>query len=246
MIEEAGNGETVVVTGAGRGLGRALCVEFAARGYRVAGLGRDPGALAATGELAGAGFLGVICDVADPVRVRAAFAHVRAAIGPVGVLVNNAAHYPRRDILGETAESFMATVAANLGGVVACSIEALADMTARGEGRILNVGSFADVVPIPASAAYAVSKGGVRLLTRAMVADLADRFPRIVVSDWMPGILATRMGMESGLDPAVAARWGVTLALWRDPSLNGTVWEGDSEVTTMSSLKGRVAARFGT
>jgi len=235
---------SVVVTGAGGGLGRALCVEFSRRGHPVAGLGRDAAHLAATAHLAGAGFVAVPCDVADPASVRAAFAQVRERLGPVSTLVNNAATYPRRDILDETAESFMATVATNLGGVLACAREALADMVAAGEGRILNVGSFADLSPLPASAAYAVSKGAARILTRALVADLADRFPRIVVSDWMPGMLATRMGLPEGLAPEEAARWGATLALWRDPSLNGTIWERDREVPPPRSLKGRVADRL--
>ena len=230
----------VVVTGAGSGLGRALAREIASRGHRVAALGRARIEEATEGT----DVLPVRCDVADPAQVRAAFAAVRERLGPVEVLVNNAAGHPRRDVLQETAEGFMATLAVNLGGAFACAREALEDMARRGEGRIVTVGSFADLSPLPASSAYAVSKGALRTLSRAMVADLADRFPGIVLSDWMPGILATRMGVEGGLDPAVAARWGATLALWRDPSLNGTLWEMDREVLPPRGLKGRLADRL--
>lgn len=233
-----------VVTGAGHGLGQALCVELCARGCSVAGLGRTMESLTDTAALAGPLFRGIVCDVGQPSSVGCAFQEVRSRIGPIDILINNAAIYPRRDFLEETPQSFMATMSVNLGGVVACTREALSDMVHRGEGRILNIGTFADIAPIPASSAYAVSKGAVRIFTRALVADMADRFPRIVVSDWMPGLLATRMGLPDGIDPAQAAKWGATLALMRDPSLNATAWEKDREVTPPRSLKRRVADRL--
>ncbi|MBC7179643.1 MAG: oxidoreductase, partial [Roseovarius sp.] len=78
------------------------------------------------------------------------------------------------------------------------------------------------------------------ILTRALMADLADRFPGIVLTDWMPGMLATRMGVAQGLDPAQAARWGAALALWCDPTLNGAVFEQDREILPARGLKGRI------
>lgn len=235
-----------VVTGAGSGLGRALSVALCARGVAVAGLGRRDDALAETAQLAGAHFHPIVADVAKPEAVRSAFADVRTRIGPVSILINNAAVYPRRDILDETAESFMQTMAINLGGVVHCTAEALKDMTARGQGRIVNVGSFADLHPLPCSAAYSVSKGAVSSFSRAVVADLGDRLPKIVVNTWMPGVLNTGMGLADGLDPALAAKWGAALALWEDPSLNGAVFEMDREVLPPRGLKGRLkdALRF--
>ncbi|MEZ5913579.1 MAG: SDR family oxidoreductase [Paracoccaceae bacterium] len=249
-----------VVTGAGRGLGRALAVELAVRlaagaaagspeaGSRVAALGRDLADLQETAALAAAAgapgrVVPVLCDLADPAAVRTAFAALQAE-APVLRLVNNAALYPRRDILEETVESFMATVAVNLGGTLATVLAALPAMIAAGRGRIVNVSSFADVAPLPASAAYAVSKGAGRVLGRALQADLADRFPGIVISDWMPGMLATRIGVADGLDPAVAARWGAALALWDDPTLSGTIWEGDREIPPPVGLKRRLVNRL--
>ncbi len=225
-----------VVSGAGGGLGRALALELVRRGLSVAGLGRGAEALAETAELAGGGFRPLVCDVADPGAVRRAFGE----IGPVALLINNAAIYPRRDFLEESAESFMQTVAVNLGGAVACTRAALGPMVEAGRGRILNVASFADLAPIPASSAYAVSKGAGRILTRALVADLGDRFPDIVISDWMPGMLATAMGIEDGLDPALSARWGAALALWHARSLNGASFEMDREVLPPRGLKARL------
>ncbi len=231
--------QLAVITGAGSGLGRALATELCARGLLVAGLGRRKDALQETADLAGASFTPVVADVSDPTQVRAAFATIRT-IAPVSILINNAGVYPHRDILDETPESFMQTVAINLGGTVACTSEALKDMTVAGRGRILNMSSFADMHPLPCSAAYSVSKGAVTTFSRALVADLGDRLPKIVISTWMPGMLNTDMGLAEGLDPAVAAKWGAGLALWEDPSLNGSVFEMGREILPPRGLKGRL------
>ncbi|NDU99479.1 SDR family oxidoreductase [Pseudoroseicyclus sp. CLL3-39] len=233
-----------VVTGAGSGLGRELAVALTGRGQRVAGLGRRAEALEETAARAGELFLPVPADVADPESLAEAFGRVRD-VGPVSILINNAAVYPRADFLQESAGDFAAVMATNLTGYAAAAKEALRDMVAAGEGRILNVSSFAGVAPLAGSGAYSVSKEAGRALTRAMIADLGARFPRIVINDWMPGALNTGMGLATGLDPAVAAGWGATLALWQEPSLTGTTWEMDREIPPPMGLKRRVAAKVG-
>jgi len=223
-----------VITGAGSGLGRALAVELA-RKMRVVGFGRHMKTLRKTAAMID-NFTPMQVDVADPQAVEQAFAQ----IGPVTVLINNAAVYPRRDFLNETGESFAKTLQINLGGIVNCSHAALTTMVETGEGRILNVASFADIAPLPASSAYSVSKGAGRILTRALVADLGDRFPDIVITDWLPGMLATGMGIPDGLQPEVAAKWGAKLALWHESSLNGVTFERDHELLPPQSLKRRL------
>ena len=230
-----------IVTGAGGGLGRALALALAPH-MQVAGLGRRMAALEETEALAGGNFLPLMADVTDVAEVAQAFDTARN-IAPITVLINNAAIYPRRDFLDESAASFMETVGINLGGVVTCTRAALSDMTATGFGRILNVATFADLHPLPASSAYSVSKGAARIFTRALIADIGDRFPGIVVNDWMPGMLATEMGIADGLEPDVAAKWGAKLALWHDPSLTGTTWEMGAEIPPPRSLKRRIADR---
>lgn len=229
-----------IVTGAGSGLGRALAVQLCEKGFTVAGTGRRAEALAETAALCGGRFDAVPLDVADFGAVAEGFATLIARHGPLALLINNAAVYPRRDLLAETPQSFWQAMAINLGGVYACSWHALQDMAPRGTGRILNVASYADIAPLPASAAYSVSKGAARVLTRAMAADLFDRFPGIVIGDWLPGALATQMGIPEGLRPEDAARWGVRLALMRDPALTGTVFERDTELLPPRGLKRKV------
>ncbi len=230
-----------VITGAGTGLGRALALRLTALGFSVVGIGRRSAALEESRALDSTRrFHPLPVDVGRPEQVRAAFDAIERDHGPVALLFNNAAVYPHRDFLNETPESFMATVDSNLGGMVACCHAALLGMARRGQGRIVNVATFADISPLPASSAYAVSKGAARVLTRALVADLGDRFPGIVIGDWMPGMLRTGMGIPDGLDPAQAARWGVELGLRCEPALNGAVFEQDREVPAPRGLKGRI------
>lgn len=237
--------DIVVVTGAGGGLGRALALELVRRGQTVAGLGRTRTRLDLVRHEAGNSgrFIPFECDVGSPEEVRSVFSTIRK-LGSVSVLVNNAAVYPHQCLLDETTETFMRTVAVNLAGVVSCSLCALEDMLPRGHGRILNVSTFADGAPLPGSSAYSTSKGAARILTRAMIADICERYPGIVINDWVPGRLATPMGSSDGLDPAVAARWGADLALWNDPSLTGSIWERDTEVLAPRSLRRRVLKKL--
>lgn len=232
--------KVAVVTGAGDGLGRALALGLCTKGLRVVGLSRSAEGLAKTAELAGTTFTPMQVDVSDFAAVKTAFARITLEHGGPGLLINNAAVYPRRDLLEETPGSFMQTVNVNLGGLMACSHAALQTMLRDGFGRIVNVATFADLHPLPASAAYSISKGAARIYTRALVADIGDRFPDIVVNDWMPGMLATRMGIPDGLTPEESARWGVEMALWHDPALTGSTFEMGAEVLPPRGLKGKV------
>lgn len=236
---------TAVVTGAGRGLGRELVLGLLAEGMQVAGLSRPGAALdALTAELSDQPFIALPTDVADPDQVVRAFARLRETAPPVSVLINNAAVYPRRDFLEESPASFMESVNINLGGSLYCSMEALKDMVAQGHGHIINVITFANEAPIPLAAAYSVSKGAQRYLGRAMAADIRDRFPDILINDWVPGALATEMGIPDGIAPEVSARWGVRLALWHDRSLQGVVFDRDTEMLRPVSRKRRLVNRL--
>lgn len=230
-----------VVTGAGSGLGRALAMELMRQGMRVVGLGRRAAPLQAVAGAAPEGlFYPLAVDVGDGSATASVFTGIREDIGAVTLLINNAAVYPHCDILDETPDSFMQTIGINLGGVFNCCHAVLPGMVASGYGRIVNIGSFADLHPAPVSAAYSVSKGAARILTRSLIADLGDRFPDIVISDWMPGVLDTEMGLKTGISPEDAAVWGAALALWHDRSLTGTIFEGNVEQMAPASFKRRV------
>lgn len=230
-----------VVTGAGGGLGRALAVELAGRGVAVAGIARRAESLEETAALIpGGGFTGHVADVADRDAVRAAFEAIAAGGQRTAILINNAAVYPRFDFLAEGAPALMQVVDINLGGMVNCAYYALQQMIGTGVGRIVNVTTFADWAPISGASAYSVSKGAGKIFTKALIADLHDRFPDIVVSDWIPGELATPMGKPHGIRPEDAAIWGADLALWHDRSLTGTLFDRNAEFLPPVSLKGRI------
>ncbi|WP_147114292.1 SDR family NAD(P)-dependent oxidoreductase [Tateyamaria sp. syn59] len=235
--------EVAIVTGAGRGLGHHLAAGLAAQGLRVAAIGRklaDIEALATeTADLPGA-ITPVLADVGDVDALRAAFDRIDADLGPVDILFNNAAVYPHRDFLDETPESFRQVMDINLGGTMTCAMLALERMVPRGHGRIINVATFAGNDPTYMASAYSVSKGACRILTQAMVRDLGDRFHDIIINDWVPGALRTEMGLPDGTDPALAATWGVGLALWHDQSLNGVTFDKDCEQLPVLSLKRRL------
>ncbi|MBU2983335.1 SDR family oxidoreductase [Lentibacter algarum] len=232
-----------LVTGGSSGLGRALARKLASDGLTVAAIGRSEAAMKATAK--GHDTLhSYVCDISDTRQLASTYEKIRAELGPISLLINNAAVYPRRDVMQESHESFMQAVAINLGGTFGATRHALDDMTQSGFGRILNIASFADIAPLPSSSAYSVSKGAARILTRALLADISDRFPDIVISDWLPGMLATDMGVPDGLAPEAAALWGAELACWHARSLNGSVFEMDCELPPAKSLKSRLKDRL--
>lgn len=228
-----------LVTGAGRGLGRALSLELAGKGMQVAALGRnaaDLDTLAASAD----GITPILADVADVTSLKTAFEQIDDRLGPVDTLINNAAVYPHRDFLEETPDSFMATININLGGPVVCAMLALERMLPHGAGRIVNVASFAGRNPAHMSSAYSVSKGAALILTQSIIKDIGVRFPDIVISDWVPGALNTSMGLPDGIAPEQAAKWGASLALMRDRELNGATFLRDTEYLPVPSFKRRL------
>lgn len=232
-----------VVTGASTGLGRHMALGLAREGVRVAALARSEDGLRDLAQESPDNLIMAFpTDVADPASVAAAFAEIRKTGAPT-ILINNAAVYPHRDFLDETPESFMDTVRINLGGMVACAHEALQDMVAQGHGRIVNVTTFAGNAPAPTASAYSVSKGATRILTAALQADICDRFPEIVINEWIPGALNTQMGIPDGLAPETAAIWGVRLALLHDREISGLTFARECSVPPPQGWKRKLLNR---
>ena len=225
----------VVITNLGCEIGATLAREMCTRGYAVAGLAYREEDLDATAEVAGPLFTGLVCDRAKPDAVERAFAEVRTRFGPVRVLVNCPPAAPRGDILHETVHSFMSSMNQSLGGVVACTREALSDMVTAGEGRILTICRPAAIKP--ASVIGIVSQEAIRAYSQALFADLADRFLSIVVSTWVPSILDGRTVVPGSDELDRAGRWGATLAVSRQGALNGTTWVDDQEVRPQRSIR---------
>jgi 2-hydroxycyclohexanecarboxyl-CoA dehydrogenase len=195
--------KNVVITGAGTGIGRALSLGFVSDGCRVVGLGRTSSSLQETqGLCRNKNFTFKVVDVAKDELVDAVFSEINSEIGPIDVLINNAAVYPREYFLDQSANDWTQTILINICGVANCCRAVLPQMLARNAGRIINIGSLADINPIPASSAYSVSKGGLHSLTRALSAEIdRDRYPNVLINELNPGANKTRMS-TSGQEPA--------------------------------------------
>ena len=153
----------VVVTGGGRGIGRAVVARFAAAGDRVVAVGRDRTALAEAGAHA------EVCDVTDEDQVRALFERV----GAVDVLVNNAGVATSAPFERTTLADWRAHLDVNATGAFLCTRAALGGMRARGHGRIVTVASTAGRIGFRYTAAYVASKHAAVGLTRAVAAEVA-------------------------------------------------------------------------
>lgn len=198
-------GETVMITGGGRGLGRAIAGGFAAAGARVAILGRDEATLAAAVAELGERVRYYVADISDETALTAAVERLRAEMGDPGVLVNNAGINPwyRRAEQVSLAE-WRQIIDINLTAVFHCCQLVVPAMLARGRGSIINISSVAGHVGLARTAAYCAAKGGVELLTKSLAIDWADRGVR--VNTVAPGYFETDLTAGLQANDALAAR----------------------------------------
>ncbi len=183
-----------VVTGAASGIGLGVAQGFVADGHRVALLDRNGGGVEAAAAELGAED-GTVCalavDVADRQSVQAAFAQVRAELGPIEILVTSAGVESFDPLLEITAEKWDRIIAVNLTGTFSCVQAAVPDMIAAGWGRIVTISSSSAQSGAPNMAHYVASKGGVIALTKALAVDLSRN--GITVNTIPPSLVDTPM-----------------------------------------------------
>jgi len=164
---------SIIITGAGSGIGRATARRMAEAGWQVGLIGRRAEVLAATAEgLTGA--LVLPCDVTDPAAVEMAFATAAARWGRLDVLFNNAGMaLPATPIDEIAVADWQALAAVNITGMFLCARAAFGQMRVQAPqgGRIINNGSVSAHVPRPGSAPYTMSKHAVTGLTRSLALD---------------------------------------------------------------------------
>ncbi len=188
-------GITALITGASRGIGRAIALELAAQADNIAVLyaGNREAAEETARDLEALGVkvLPLQCDVADPEAVRHTVAEVKHELGPVQIVVNNAGITRDGLSLRMSAEDFAAVISTNLSGAFHVVQACYRDLMKAGWGRIVNIGSVSGLMGNPGQANYAAAKAGLIGLTKTLARELASR--GVTVNLVCPGFIETDM-----------------------------------------------------
>lgn len=186
-------GRTALVTGGGRGIGRAIAERLSREGARLVVAGRThPEVDRAAAELGG---VGIVMDVADRASLAAGLAALSEKVGHVEILVNNAGAAESAPLERTTDELWDRMIAVNATATFALCRALIPAMVARRWGRVINVASNAGLTGYPYSAAYCAAKHAVVGLTRAIALEVA-RSP-VTVNAVCPGWVETRMVDEA-------------------------------------------------
>ena len=199
------SGELVVVTGGGRGLGRAIAQGFVDAGATVAILGRDAATLQAAAREMGETTHAYAVDVADDQAMIAIAERIHADLGVADTLVNNAGINPWFKQADRTSmEEWRSSIDVNLSAVFHSCLLFGRPMLARGKGSIIGISSVAGHVGLARSAAYNATKGGLELLTKSLAIDWADRGVR--VNTVAPGYFESDLTGELRTNAALSAK----------------------------------------
>jgi acetoacetyl-CoA reductase/3-oxoacyl-[acyl-carrier protein] reductase len=202
------DGRVALVTGGSRGIGRAIALGLAAAGARVALTyrRRAPDARAVVDEVRAAGGEAIALPLAVEEResVRRAVAEARSRLGPLAVLVNNAAVAQEKPFAAITDADWDMVLGVNLRGAFACAQEALPDMRAQGWGRIVNVASIGGQWGGQNQVHYAAAKAGLIGLTRSLARLYSGE--GITANAVAPGLVETEMTAAELASPAGRAK----------------------------------------
>ena len=205
-------GKVAIVTGASRGIGRAISLELAARGAAVVGTARTLDASPGTGgtlkgtmadvEALGARALALTDDITTLEGAKAVVGQVLALTGRVDMLVNNAGIFPASRIVDYDPANWAELMAINVTAPFLMCQAVLPSMMAQRSGNILNMSSGASYLYRPERVAYSTSKAAIDRFSINLAEEVREY--GIAVNAWMPGLTATDMTdyTPRGVDPA--------------------------------------------
>lgn len=198
-------GKVAVITGAGRGIGKAVALAYAGAGAAVVCAARSQEELAETVRAitqAGGRALAVKTDVTDEQAVNRLFEKAAGHFGGIDLLLVNAgANYERATVENSLSAGWIATVQVNLFGAYYCMHAAIPYLKQRGAGKIITVGSGLGHHGFPGSSAYSCSKAGLWMLTRVLSQELLQY--NISVNELIPGPVNTSIDDNAGTHKSV-------------------------------------------
>ncbi|MCF0069030.1 SDR family oxidoreductase [Dyadobacter sp. CY261] len=184
--------KTVIVTGAGNGIGSVIATHYARQGATVALWDRDPTGLETIRialEKEGLKAISRVIDLTNPHEIVTGFEEDQQALGRIDVLINNAGLGRTKSPYELTLDDWDYVLNTNLRGTFLCAREAARVMRAQGKGSIVNIASTRALMSEPNTEAYAASKGGILALTHALAISLGP--DHITVNAISPGWIET-------------------------------------------------------
>ena len=214
--------KVAIVTGAATGIGQAIATAFATEGAAVVVdyVGKPGSAdetLAKIQSLGGRA-MAVAADVSDPAQVQSMVAQAVSSFGKLDILVNNAGIEFKHPFVDFPLELWQKIMAVDLTGPFLCAQAAARQMIQQGtEGRIINISSIHEDLPMPTNAPYCAAKGGLRMLMRTIAVELAPH--KITVNNIGPGAIFTPIDKDVESDEKLNAQIlaEIPLARWGRP-----------------------------
>ena len=210
--------KVAIVTGAATGIGQAIAVAFAAEGAAVVVdyVGKPESAAGTLAKIAGVGgqAIAVAADVSDPAQVQSLVQQAVSKLGRLDILVNNAGIEFKRPFLEFPLDLWNKVVAVDLTGPWLCAQAAAQQMVKQGGGgRIINISSVHEDLPMPTNAPYCAAKGGLRMLMRTIAVELAPH--QITVNNIGPGAIYTPIDKEIEGNPEMEKQLMAEIPLGR-------------------------------